>query len=215
MFNLFKKHRNRLDEDVALIKTVCHLLPEQFRSLSNQVLEGIILSERIQNDPYLNYRQFKLDIQLLNKYEDKIGRCFIIKGILAYDNKSESFVEIYLDVAYGILIGFSTPLVSDINVDLAQIKVDKYYVQYYGEEDYDKLKTLLTHVELKLIAPADIYQIELKGKVYYHIRDLGDGDFIGIDSNKNVFKITHDPFEVIKINESLTEVLRTPFPERL
>ncbi|WP_162842699.1 hypothetical protein [Mucilaginibacter pineti] len=47
----------------------------------------------------------------------------------------------------------------------------------------------------------------MDGKVYFHIKDLEDGDFIGIDSDKIIYKITHDPCEIIPLPESLKTVL--------
>lgn len=46
--------------------------------------------------------------------------------------------------------------------------------------------------------------------MYYHIYDLkdGDGDFIGIDEKKNVYKITHDPYEITLLEKTLIELLR-------
>jgi hypothetical protein len=50
--------------------------------------------------------------------------------------------------------------------------------------------------------------VKLRGSLYYHLRDLEDGDFIGIDADKIIYKITHDPFEIIPLNETLEQLLR-------
>ena len=41
--------------------------------------------------------------------------------------------------------------------------------------------------------PNDIYGIVLKGKSYYHLRDIEEGNFMVIDEEKNVYTITHNP----------------------
>lgn len=215
MFNFFKKKSpKRLNEHIALVKRICQLLPKQYSNLFNQIDEGIIRDVRTLDKPYVNYKRFSLDVDLLNKYENKAGRCFLVRGVSVYDTELDSFVEVRLVVAYGILLGYSSPSVSDVHADIEKVNVGSFYIEYFGEEDYNRLKSVFSPAELKLINPADVYEIELKGKVYYHIKDLEDGDFVGIDTDKNVFKITHDPFEVIKLNENLSEVLQMVFPER-
>jgi hypothetical protein len=39
--------------------------------------------------------------------------------------------------------------------------------------------------------------------------DIADGDFIGIGADKKLYKISHDPFEVIEVHGSLSEILST------
>lgn len=215
MFNFFKKKSpKRLDEHIALVRRICQLLPKQYSSLFKQIDEGIVRDVRTLDKPYANYKRFSLDVDLLNKYEDKSGRCFLVRGVSVYDTELNSFVEVRLVVAYGVLLGYSCPSVSDVHADLEKVNVSSFYIEYFGEDDNNRLRSMFSSAELKLINPADVYEIELKGKVYYHIKDLQDGDFIGIDPDKNVFKITHDPFEIIKLNESLSEVLQIVFPER-
>jgi hypothetical protein len=54
-----------------------------------------------------------------------------------------------------------------------------------------------------------VYEVILNGNVYFHIQDLEDGDFIGIDENKAFYKITHDPFEITKIDTSLKKIIES------
>ena len=213
MFSFFKrKPPARLNEHIALAKRICQLLPNQFRTLFDQIEEGIIVGVRTHDKSWANFKRFSLDVDLLNKYEEKAGRSFLVKSISVYDTKLNSFLEVRLVVAYGILLGYSSPLVSDVHADVEKVNVESFHIEYFGEEDFNKLKASFSSAELKLINPADVYEIEIDGKVYYHIKDLEDGDFIGIDADKNVFKIIHDPFEIIRLNESLLEALQAVFP---
>ncbi|MEY3451193.1 MAG: hypothetical protein RL711_1019, partial [Bacteroidota bacterium] len=50
--------------------------------------------------------------------------------------------------------------------------------------------------------------LDLKGKTYYHLKDIEDGDFLGIDIHKNIYKITHDPFEINLQKNELINVLK-------
>lgn len=36
--------------------------------------------------------------------------------------------------------------------------------------------------------------------MYFHLKDIGDGDFYGIDKGGDLFKITHDPFYISLIS---------------
>lgn len=77
-----------------------------------------------------------------------------------------------------------------------------------GNIEFDAIKHLLNEEELLLIDPVDVYEVELDGKIYYHVRELEDGDFIGIDDKKNIYKLTHDPYEIMLLNKPLVEVLK-------
>jgi len=208
MFNLFKKKSTALDVQVKLMMRMCAAFPIRGVDLAGQISVGIIIGVKILNKPFANYNKFSLDSGLLNRYEDKKGRSFLVRGILVYDLSRDSFEEVILVVGYGILLGYSTPAAILINPDVARIDVRSAHIQYFETDDLDKLKEILSEEELQLINPADVYEMELKGKTFYHLHDLGDGDFLAVDREKNVFKITHDPYEIKKIEESLTHYLK-------
>lgn len=69
------------------------------------------------------------------------------------------------------------------------------------------MKKLIDEEALKLIKPENVYQVNLSDRVFYHIEDLEDGDFIGIERHGQIYKITHDPFEIIPLDQSLTTFL--------
>lgn len=48
----------------------------------------------------------------------------------------------------------------------------------------------------------DIYAISLNGKEYYHLKELEDGDFIGIDKDNKIYKITHDPYMIQELERT-------------
>ena len=73
----------------------------------------------------------------MNKYEDKKGDCFEIKGIKVFDINLQSFTEINLEVAYGIFIGYSTPGVKEINPDIDKIDTRNYWVKSFDKHRLD------------------------------------------------------------------------------
>jgi uncharacterized pyridoxamine 5'-phosphate oxidase family protein len=69
------------------------------------------------------------------------------------------------------------------------------------------LKKLLSPKELKLINPSDVYIVTLNNKEYFHLIDIEDGDFYGMDMGKNLYKITHNPYDLEKIDVNLSKLL--------
>ena len=51
------------------------------------------------------------------------------------------------------------------------------------------------------------FQIDIDGSNYYPIHDIEDRNYIAIDTSGVVYKITHDPFQVIHIFASIPEYL--------
>ena len=143
----------------------------------------------------------------MNRFEDKADRSFIIKKVFVFDKGIGQYAEINFVVGYGILLGYSMPDVLVTQPDPNNIKVDSFQIEYFGEDEFENIKSIFSVSELKLIDPVDVYEVELDGKIYYHIKELGDGDFIGIDKEKNIYKITHDPYEVLRLDKPLEKVL--------
>jgi hypothetical protein len=212
MLNFFRKtHNKSFNVQIELVLKICQSLPEKFSNLRKQIQEGIIRDIKILEKPFPNYHKFVLDVNVLNKYEDKKGRSFQVKGIVVWDKSLQNFVPVNIIVAYGLILGYSTPQASELNLDLDKIKITSMSLEFFGENVFDRLKPILSKEELKWVNPSDVYEIELKNTTYYHIKDLDDGDFVAIDIDKNIFKITHDPFEIKKTEENLTDILSTVF----
>ena len=76
-------------------------------------------------------------------------------------------------------------------------------------EESSILSKVFSRMELDLLNPSEVYEVELDGKTYYHIQDLEDGDFIATDKEKRVYSITHDPFEVTLLSEDLLGYLKS------
>lgn len=75
-------------------------------------------------------------------------------------------------------------------------------------EDFDRIAHVLTQEERMAISASDIYSVRIEGKEYFHLMDLEDGDFIGIDIGKNVYRITHDPVNVTWLDDTILNSLK-------
>lgn len=201
MFIFFKRKKKFSNK---LFLRICSSLPDKYLFLYNQVKDNIILSVNKEDN---GYYKFKLDHNLFNKYEQKKGRYYQINGIMLSDMGIKTTIS--LRVGYGILLGYLTPnnvwlnsLSDNVNVNVSNIEIE-----FFDEIEKDIIN-LFSKEENKYITPNDIYEIGLKGHTLYHIYDIGDGDFIAIDKNKNIYKVTHDPLEVELLSENLLDILR-------
>lgn len=209
MFGLFKgNNKKKLETEIALMKTIFNSLGGEYSYIIKQLNDNIISGVKISNTPFPNYRKFSLNVDTLNKYEDKKGKYFSIKGIKVYDINLKEFVDLEIDIAYGILQGYTIPNVKEFNPDISKINLENYSIEVFGEES-SSIKELFTKEELAFLNVNDIYEVKLKGKTYFHIKDLEDGDFIGIDYDKKIYKITHDPFEITPIEGTVMEIVKS------
>lgn len=208
MFNFFKrKEKSHLNGwESELFQNIFKSLGNEYSTFEKQVSEGIIETVRI-DKKMPDYINFRLNIQILNKFEKKNEKMFTLNGIKILDKISREYKILNLDLGFGLILGYSVKDIHNFNPDIHKINVDSIYKVFYNNDDFDKIKSLFTNEEKDKINVSEVYEVELGGKIYYHLKDLEDGDFIGIDNNKNIFKITHDPFDIVKLNEDLENIL--------
>ncbi|MBL0745649.1 hypothetical protein [Chryseolinea lacunae] len=213
MFGLFKKKKaeNTSDylSDVALLKQIFSAMGSNFAKFHQQLEAGLIVGSKKRDTPVPGYVSFAYNTDVLNRFEDKKGRNLAIRGIKVFEATANAYVEIQINVGYGIVMGFFPKLHPLTSPVLDNVQVDRFTIHYPGEDNFNPAKALLSKEDAQLINPSDVYELELNGKKYYHLADLenGDGDFVGIDDQKNLYRITHDPFEITVVNGSLAEIL--------
>jgi hypothetical protein len=204
MFNFLKKEDKYFNDVKLLVEKIFSLLPAKFLNIKKQLDDKILIGYKKQSN---NYTKFILRTDVLNKYEDKKGNYFEINGIKVFDKTLQNFTDINLEIGYGILIGISTPGIKKLDPDVSQIDVSNFRIKGFENYEYEKVKSLLDPDDLKLISPNDVYELELDGGIYYHLKDLEDGDFLGIDNLKKIYKITHDPYKITEVYDKLSELI--------
>lgn len=51
------------------------------------------------------------------------------------------------------------------------------------------------------------FRIEIAEAVYYPVHNIENGNYLAIDKSGSVFKMTHDPFEISRIYDTIFELV--------
>ncbi|TRX35407.1 hypothetical protein [Flavobacterium restrictum] len=209
MFNLFfkKKSRSQLNDwEVDLMLNTFKLLGRDYEKFEEQITRGIIKSVRLYKQ-FPDYLSFGLNVKLLNEYEKKLENYFEIGGLSVFDITSKSFIPFSVECDNGLIFGYTMLTPKNFMPDLNKINVTNQIKILKGEDEFNKIKHIFTNEEISKINKSDVYEVILDNKTYYHIKDFEDGDFLGIDINKNIYIINHDPYEVILQKNSFLSYL--------
>lgn len=194
MFGLFK--RTALKEwELTLLKSVLIKLPVEYEIYLKQISEEIFKGVLIGYSDIPDYVAFSLNPEVYEKFYKPNGRNFKLQDIQFRDLNTNQIFNYSIFFSYGIINGYSIDKVPKSGFEL---EVDLTYLKTVNLDnvDYNKLAKILNSLEIKNINPADVYITNINGTEYFHLKELEDGDFIGMDENKNFYEITHDPFEI-------------------
>lgn len=186
-----------------LIRVFEQLDDPKYMPMIEQLRDGL-LRFALESQTLPNYLNFTFTPEISGRYEDRRGRFIRITGISVDCEDRTENVSIYL--THGLVCGIQfaeslsfTPKLDSIDVSNAQVE--------FLDFDESAVTSVVSEQDRELINWADVYEVELNGITYYHIADIGDGDFVGVDAKGNRFEIRHDPFEVRPRAEALKELL--------
>jgi hypothetical protein len=212
MFGLFNKKKKKRDLnqwELSLLNNVISKLPDDYQYLANQTTAGLFTAALIGYSSYNpDYVAFSFNSEIINDYENQKEKDYKITNIRVWDSYNQKYALYTIYISAGVISGYSLKAESSIVVDLTRIDTSLFVKLYYDNADFKKLSGILSSKDIKLINPNNVYEVSLNGKTFYHLHDLEDGDFIGIDTEKVIYKITHDPYEIIPINDSLEKILK-------
>jgi hypothetical protein len=207
MFGLFK--RNKIEKwEIDLLRNVIIQLPKEYSILINQLDDGLLRGVLVDVSDIQGYVAFTFHSNILKKYDKEYEQDFKISNIKVYDNKLSSFIPYEIYVSSGTISGYSLGGGKKNNIDVGKIDVLNFKKEFIGEHLEGRILSIISEEEKNLLNISDVYSVFLEGKEYFHIKDLEDGDFIGMDEKKVIYKITHDPLRVLVINKTLLEILR-------
>lgn len=206
MFGLSK--RTKIEKwETDLLRNVIMKLPSEYSSLMNQINDGLFRGVLVDMSDIPGYVAFTFHFDVLKKYDRENEREFKLTNINVYDNKSVGFVPYEIYVSSGTISGYSLGGSKKHKIDVNNVDVSGFKKEFVGESDYNRIVDVLNEEEKKLLNPSEVYSIYVADKEYFHIKDLEDGDFLGMDAKKVIYKITHDPIEANRIDKSLKEIL--------
>lgn len=198
MFSFFRK-RPRLNV-LNIIRELATIIPSKYDSIIRQVEEGIVVGFFLEGDAYI---KFKLDPSVISRFEDPIGRYYSISGFqLEWDDGSRTCFAIR--IGYGLVLGIE---LSDSSVIFKHQNQTRIVLTSLRITYFDSLEnTFLSSSEAKMFNPNDLYEIEIQGIHLLHLRDLDDGDFVAIDKEKSIYKVTHSPVKLVPLDILLETV---------
>jgi len=207
MFGLLK--RTKIEPwETQLLENVLRKLPDEYSNLINQISDGLFRGVLVDVSDIHGYVAFTFHSDKLKKY-DKINEPdFNLTNILVYDSKISEYIPYEIYISRGTISGYSLGGNKKHNIDVNKVEVSDFKRVYIGKDDYDRIASILNEDEKELLSPSEVYSVYVFNKEYFHIKDLEDGDFIGVDENKIVYKISHDPQEVMKLDLKIVDVLK-------
>lgn len=153
------------------------------------------------------YVAFTFNHDVLKKYDKEGDKDYKLTNIKVYDNKSSGSLPYEIYISSGTISGYSLGGSKKRDIDLSKIDVSSFKKELVGESDYNRIVNLLNDEEKTVVSPSEVYSVFVGDEEYFHLKDLGDGDFIGMDAKKIIYKITHDPMEVNRVDKTLKEIL--------
>ncbi|MBB1150182.1 MULTISPECIES: hypothetical protein [unclassified Myroides] len=207
MFRFFKRTKIEIWEIDFLEEVFLKLADQIGISYYNQVRAGLLRSVMLNSGDIPNYVGFTYHSAVYKRYYKPMEENYKISNILVKDFYSGKFLKVSIYMAYGIVTGYAIDQNhSKYKFITADIDIHSVKKMNIGENDNVKIYALLSNEEQKFVNKNDLYVISVKGKEYYHLKELEDGDFLGIDNNGESYKITHDPLEITLV--SLEERLK-------
>ncbi|SEP30065.1 hypothetical protein SAMN05428947_11095 [Mucilaginibacter sp. OK283] len=191
---------------MCIMYNALNQLPAGFAHLKQQLEYPLFTVASTGNSTYdPDYISFSFDPDIYRDFENRRVQDYMISNIKV-SNIDKRIFDYSILVAADVICGYSLKGYDQSVIDLNSVDASAYTKVYYPNADFDKLATLLNADNIKEINPSEVYEVVLNGSTYYHIKDLEDGDFIGISTDKVIYTITHDPFEIVPMNESLKEL---------
>ncbi|RTY85522.1 hypothetical protein EKM00_14275 [Flavobacterium sp. RSP15] len=206
MFGLFK--RTKLESwETNLLTNVLNKLPiNNSKLFISQINDGLVRGVLIGMSDIDGYIGFSYNSKVYNKFYDKNGRNFKLENIKVYDTKLSKYLNLTIYFSFGLINGYSIEGSRKYKLDVSKINTSGFQKIYFDTNDYNEISNILTVRERELINPSEVYLVKLNNKDFYHLKDLEDGDFLGMDMYKKIYKITQDPFEINLINDKLENI---------
>lgn len=186
----------------------------EYKKLYAQVEDGVLVGVMIGCSYRPNYVGFVFGDS--RKYENRRSASYCLSGIRVKDAVAGSMLPVTIFVYDDLIAGYHIDVnwqIKKYQFDPSVVDISKVRKAEKKNKDLGHILYLLNDEECKWI-DQDVYPVELEDKEYFHIRELEDGDFLAIDMENSIYKITHDPYEIMPLDrEKLLEFLQQPIED--
>jgi hypothetical protein len=213
--NIFRKKNDKHIEnwEYQLLEAIVDKLPLKYAFLKNQVNSDFILDSLPNELLEQGWKRILCNQNLYKTYRNA-NINYKLVGINVFELGSQSYKSIELDLYEGIIIGYKIEYVS-VKYDITKIDLRLLREKYYDNKDRDELKKLIGHITENVLSKLDIedtFKIEIPEGEFYVIKNLGDGNYLSINTSGSIFGMIHDPYQIEKLfdkKETFFEALKT------
>ena len=199
MFGIFSNKKKLLAKDIEFLNSVITSLPSKYEYLKQQTNDEFILGKKSNPLGDSDTYTLSLNADLENKYSNKyLPRYFILKNIKIANKMNMSVINIELDILEGMLAGYRAPTDYN-NLDLNNIDTTCVYEKHFVDDERNELMCILGQIDSATEAALDLQEtflIELDTGSYYVIKNLGDGNYLSVNEQGNVYEMIHDPYSI-------------------
>lgn len=196
MLGLFKKTSWAIDKKIKeFFQELFSQLPYEFHFLQEHLQKGLYRRYSINkaNNYFITFDPEQSDQSMVK------GKNFEIRNIRVLADGHP--YQLDLTIYQGLWVGFDIPHnIKDFkNYRFDTTQVVKATSKFAAD---DKIKRLVQGLHSDQLDLDDLSEIEVGDKSYYQIKDLGNGDYIALDSKGKVYGLRHDPFTIKLLNKS-------------
>ncbi len=192
-----------------LIECLQKLPRQPYGTYADQLRAGLVryaAESEVDHPTFKNYISFTYDPKVSVKFQKLNGRFWRVRDILVQNHPRTEIGRVSIFFSHGLVCGFACEAAENFGLDRALIDVSQARQETLDSPD-PSVKMLISPEDQDLINWADVYEVKIEGIMYFHIKSIGDGDFIGLDENGFAYEIRHDPFEITGLDGSLQEIL--------
>lgn len=216
MFNFFKKKNKRipvLETEIQSLKLIFAKLPVRFHFISEQLNTKFLTYKYLNPSMGDNWISFGFEESILEEIErrDKSFQSRKVSNILIHSQNDKIYnMELYF-LESGIFLGFKLEPKIDLKIlDFKKIDTDNILEKIFVDENLKefkfKVKDSVNKEIFSLLDLSDSFILNFYDKELKTIKYFGNGNYICIDQQMNIFKAIHDPFDLIDVKSNLKNI---------
>jgi hypothetical protein len=217
MINWFK-NRKAKKEIEKFEKILSGKLGDIYPSMKELRNNSKLLFHSISKEPVGINLTYSMNPDYYERHGKKHRVNFKVDGFEIKRKGDNKFVGLSIIVTHDLIgtIQIDNPIDFWNHYDFDQLKI-KNPVRTdleFSNEDEKKLKKILKNIEESLISKIEIdntFEIELDSKKYDTILDMEEGNYIGVNGKGQVFRLSHDSDEQVKMIEKSVAIFLTNY----